>query len=1109
MEAINLMAKITIGKIPEINFEQYNYLLDYPHWYQSVNSDFTTPGLTLRDATSCKVSWNYNQFPTLQMMYPKNGLHANSLKENTYILTDTNYKFVHQLFKIVHTQEEGTQVVIDANHIASTLNDATVSDTIQIVSGSAQDLMNQVLNTMLPAKSFTFDSDVLSVSNINIEKGQQAGTILISPDQEGDAAVQSLLGLFGGELEFDNFDIHHSPQAGSDTGIIVDYGKNIKNFSQDRNIENMWTGAVFVVTYDPGQAIATEDNTDWNNWDTEYSNVATVYMAGGSVNVYDSPVEGQKLIDTLTNGNKINLGRPVHDGDMTPDGKFQINTVNGDDWYPIKGGGWIDANWLNFDQSGDYLVNNIVGDGVVQAGNVYDEDGAGSRVSVSGTAVVAYKPGGSIRVFYSPEIGPDHYPTGKTYKNGAIVHYDMVERNQNGDLWYRIGDHQWLYGPHLSLTEDGSYKSYTNNGYGYIKDGAIKYQWDAKNHKMIPTTTTVNTHGSSKQPYRWVGSGKNRHKVPNKAYWEEKQKKVKVKAHKGMAEIDKTIVQGGKTYYHTKYGWIASGSIDYHKDGSVKPKSWDQILEQKLKDHSKVEIYDTPDSRNASNWSIPSGASSANGDFTIGGHEAKGGDGKTYVEVTYKGHTGWIPEDNLTNSTLHSPDDTEDSDGDDDGSSYDASVDESQKQVTVKVGPLYADGFGIDPNIDKVNTVDLSSNFKHDDQDLSGQQPDGSFIATQADIDQLTQLGNNYLKEHRYGHVDVSTTVDYAEMSGINADWTQLSLYDRVYVRFQPYDIQETAEVCGTVYDCLAHHYEQIQLGQPPENYLHLMEKAIEDKTNEKFKQTKSRIKKVHDLTSEVADALKLEGNQRLEAEMKIGKEIGIVSDRTGKLEVQADQFDKALQEYDQQMQETQAWISSGGSAVLQFVDAYGNQTYKNPVEIRAVDPDGSYLRFNDHGLMYVDGAGYTKTAIDSRGWINAQYINAGIIESLNAKNLVVNGSLVTHVGGTTLTVGAINDGLPSSISSSITGAYGVVVTNGSDAVVINSKGLWLARDGTVNGRVSSEGISLISGLGFDGNGHISDANGGFLKTHDYGVYSIQQWVKLHWNGKSSDWNFM
>ena len=121
----------------------------------------------------------------------------------------------------------------------------------------------------------------------------------------------------------------------------------------------------------------------------------------------------------------------------------------------------------------------------------------------------------------------------------------------------------------------------------------------------------------------------------------------------------------------------------------------------------------------------------------------------------------------------------------------------------------------------------------------------------------------------------------------------------------------------------------------------------------------------------------------------------------------------------------------------------------------------------------------------------------------------MVNGSLVTKVGGTTLTVGAINDGLPSSISSTITGAYGVVVTNGSDAVVINSKGLWLARDGTVNGRVSSEGTSLISGLSFDGNGHILDANGGFLKTKDLGIYSIQAWVRRHWNGKSSQWDFM
>ena len=1092
------MALITIGKIPETDYSVYDYLLDYPHWYQSVNSDFSTPGLTLSDAVSCLTTWNDNQFPTLQLTYPRDGIHAKKLKENTYLMADINAKFVHQIFKIVHTQPEDKQMIITANHISSTLNDATVPDGIQIVSGTAQDLMNQVLNTMQPAKDFTFDSDINTVSNINVEKGQQAGSILIDPDAEGDTAVQSVLGLFGGELEFDNFDIHHSKQAGTDTGIIVDYGKNIQSISQDRNIENMWTGAVFVVTYTPGQAIATEDNTDWNNWESDYSSMASVYMAGGSVNIYDSPVEGQRLIGSLNNNDKVNLGTVVHDGDFTPDGKYQINTVNGDDWYPIKGGGWIDANWLNFDKSGDYLVNNVTGDAVIKGDDINDESGAGTRISMSGTAVVAYKEGGIIHGYYAPDIGPSHYRTGITYKNGTVVHYDMAERNQNGDIWYRIRDHEWLYGPHLSLSQEGAYKEYNNSGYGTIKEGAVKYHWDAKKHEMVPTEKTVVTHGKGKKPYRYV-KGK---KVPNKSYWKEKEKKTKVKAHAGKATIDKTIVQNGKTYHHTKYGWVSSSSIDYHKNGMVKPKSWDEILKQKLKDHSKVEIYDTPDSRNASNWSIPTGASSENGDFTIGGHEAKGGDGKTYIEVIYKGHVGWIPEDNLDNSTLHSPDDDETGGSDD----YDASVDESQKEVTVKVGPMYADGFGIDINVDKVNTVDLSGNFQHDDQDLSGQQPDGTFVATQADIDQLTQLGQNYLIEHKYGHINVSTTLTYKEMSGINADMTQLSLYDKLYVRFKQYDIQETAEITGTVFDCLSHHYQQIQLGQPPETWQHLMETAIDSKSNERFKKTSQSIKKAYGLTDSVAKALKLEGKQRLEAEMRIGKEIGILSDKTGQLEVQQDQFDKALQDYNQQMQDAQAWIASGGSAILQFVDSSGNQTYKNPVEIRAVNSEGS-LRFNNHGLGFFSPSGNTRTAIRSDGKINAEEIDTGVVKALNVQSLVVNSSVVTRVGGTTLTVGAINDTLPPSVSGAITGNYGFVVTNGDDAVITNSKGIWLARGGGVNGRVSSDGVSMISGLSFY-NGHIYDDNGMFLKNAD-GIASIQEWIRRHWSGKSSQWDFM
>ena len=97
----------------------------------------------------------------------------------------------------------------------------------------------------------------------------------------------------------------------------------------------MYTGAVFVAKYVPGQAIAKNDWQGWATWQSTYDSVGITYMAGGNINIYDCPVDGQKIIGTLQNGMKLHLGQIVNDGSLTPDGKYQINTVNGDSWYPI------------------------------------------------------------------------------------------------------------------------------------------------------------------------------------------------------------------------------------------------------------------------------------------------------------------------------------------------------------------------------------------------------------------------------------------------------------------------------------------------------------------------------------------------------------------------------------------------------------------------------------------------------------------------------------------------------------------------------------------------------------------------------------------------------
>lgn len=1106
--------KLIVGTIPEVDYGDYSDLMTMPHLYDSIASDFTSSGIPLPDAIDCQVNGNSNQFWSLTMTYPRSGLHQKEIQPNKWIMEDCDPKHVHQWFKIIHITPELDNVVVEAEHISALLANSTVADDIQLNGATAQDLGNQILNQMQEQREFTFYSDVNKVSKVNIQGGQQASNLFIDPDQEGDTVTQSVLGLFGGEFDFDNWNIRHSKRIGRDSGIKVTYGKNIKTtFSQDKNIQNMYTGAVFVAKYVPGQAIAKNNWQGWATWESTYDSVGITYMAGGNINIYDCPVDGQKIIGTLQNGMKLHLGQIVNDGSFTPDGKYQINTVNSDSWYPIAqsdGGGWIDSKWINFDTSGAYAINNVSGTVTVKSSNPFDSEGVGSRVTVHGSAVVAYGKGKSIRVFYSPEIGPDHHPVKSlgqdwTVKNGTVVDYDMVERNSNGDLWYRIGPHQWLYGPHLSLTEEDSYRQYSNSGYGYVKDGAVKYHF-TKDHKMVSSNTTVIKKGSGKHAWHWAGKGKKRHKVYGHAnYWAEKQKKVKVTAKKGMSTIDKTITQGGKTYMHTSHGWVESSSINYTKDGSVKPHSFDDFINNQLKDHSKVEIYATPDSKNALNWSIPNGET-----FTVvNGHEAKSGDGKTYIEVTYKGKNGWLCEDDIDdkNSNITSADADTDNSADTD-TNYNANVDQSNKEVTVKIGPLYAEGFGVNPNIDSVNTVDISSYFKHNDQDLSGQQPDGSFVATQADVDQATQIGKNYLIEHRYGHMQVQTSLDYQDMSDNDQDFTQLSLYDYVDVEFPAYEITEKAEVTATTWDCLSHVFLNVTLGDLPISYEHLLVQASEDRTNEKITSTRQAIARSNSFIGAVHHALTLQGASQDQAWENLMVQLGdaqyVTDKKTGKQKLVLGEsvkvFAKHMQEMANNIDSFDNFLKSGGGGMLEPISSDGSTSWNNVMAIRAKNNDGSYMEFNGLGLSFHDIYGNPHALFgidDSSGEVTGNFfvdqahipiLDASHIETDTIHSLgTIYGDLEVTAQGRTVHIGTVSNMISGETDGGIklsSSNYELQISSGSVNIHDKSGGA-ITHIGPNQAWIGQKNVVVTSST----------------------ESTLGSWIKKYWQGPSKYWN--
>lgn len=51
----------------------------------------------------------------------------------------------------------------------------------------------------------------------------------------------SLLDLFGGEFEWDNYKIYQHSARGEDRGVVIEYGKNLTKFEHSSDITDVYT----------------------------------------------------------------------------------------------------------------------------------------------------------------------------------------------------------------------------------------------------------------------------------------------------------------------------------------------------------------------------------------------------------------------------------------------------------------------------------------------------------------------------------------------------------------------------------------------------------------------------------------------------------------------------------------------------------------------------------------------------------------------------------------------------------------------------------------------------------------------------------------------------
>lgn len=206
-----------------------------PILYAKNESTFTHNGIGfLKDATKCTVTEERNGSYECSLQYPITGQWYDQITEGCIIKAKANDTSEPQLFRIYKSSKPLKGIVTySAEHISYDLNGIpTLGFSVKNVTPQAA-ITRAIQDAGLPS-AFTAISDISTINSSTILTPCSVRAIL-----GGQAG--SVLDVWGGEFEFDNFVVKLHKHRGSDRGVSIEYGKNLKDLKQEANIADCYT----------------------------------------------------------------------------------------------------------------------------------------------------------------------------------------------------------------------------------------------------------------------------------------------------------------------------------------------------------------------------------------------------------------------------------------------------------------------------------------------------------------------------------------------------------------------------------------------------------------------------------------------------------------------------------------------------------------------------------------------------------------------------------------------------------------------------------------------------------------------------------------------------
>lgn len=216
-----------------------------PILYAASETDFTTNGIgLLTDAVSCTVTEERNGAYEATLIYPAKGHLAEYIAEDAIIKAKANDTDEPQLFRIYKSGKQiGSNTTWNAEHISYELTGNHV-ERFSISGVNAEQALNRLLAAAVFKHKYTAASDITTVNKTSIAD-------VVSVRKALGGVEGSILDTWGGEYHFNNYRIELLKARGADNGVTIEYGKNLTDAKQERNIANIVTAIFPYAKYTP------------------------------------------------------------------------------------------------------------------------------------------------------------------------------------------------------------------------------------------------------------------------------------------------------------------------------------------------------------------------------------------------------------------------------------------------------------------------------------------------------------------------------------------------------------------------------------------------------------------------------------------------------------------------------------------------------------------------------------------------------------------------------------------------------------------------------------------------------------------------------------------